>query len=362
MSVRPKKNRRGEIVPGEYIIDYLPNGKKGKRERITFVGTEPEARALEMEMRGQTKPTVREILSPTCLDALPEFLRDYGNRVAKSTVVDFHWAWKQLEQSFAIIPLRNVNPRLVEIYKAKRLADGVKKRTINRELSYLSALLRWAEDQKIIDEFPRIKRFPKKQTTSPLAIVHAPDEIAAIIDEVNPAKRAIALLLYDAGLRRSEACNLKGSQIDLATRLMRIIGKGNKERIVPILTDRLHEALKEAKDSAGNGYLFINPATQKPYVDPRRALKAASDRAGVDKRIYSHLLRHDHATHSAMAEVSPLAIQQILGHSDQSTTAIYQHLAAGFLTSQGSKFATLANSSSAKNQEKKRPTKKKDPT
>lgn len=359
MSVRPKKDRHGNIIRGEYIIDFLPDGKKGKRERVPFVGTELEARRIEMELRSQYQLPVRALTSPTCLNALPEFLRDYGNRVAASTLGDFQWAWKQLENTFAHLPLRSINPQLVEIYKAKRLKDGVKKRTINRELSYLSALLRWAEEQKIISEFPRIKRFPKKQTISPLAIVHAPDEIAAILDQVNPSKIALILLLYDAGLRRSEACNLRGEQIDLKTRLMRIIGKGNKERIVPILTDRLHAALTAAKEAAGKGYLFINPATNQPYKDPRAALKAASSRAGIDKRIYSHLLRHDHATHSALAEVDMRAVQQILGHTNQSTTAIYTHLAATFISSQGTKFATLANQSAAKVGDKKNPKKTK---
>ena len=356
MAVRPKKDAQGNPVPREWIIDVRLEGSKGPRDRLPFYGTEIQAREFEIQLRRKTKASVHRIISPTFLDALPEFLSAYKNEVAPTTANDFHWAWKRLEETFAKIPMANITPNLVEAYKAKRLEEGVKKRTINRELSYLSAMLRWAEDQRIIPPLSfRIKRFPKKQTISPIPVVHTPEEIHQVLQEVNPKKRTIALLLYDAGLRRAEACNLTGAQVDLASGIIRVKGKGGKERLVPIHTKRLAEALKEQIAQAGKGYLFINPVTQKPYQDIRRALRAASERADIDKPIYHHLLRHDHGTHAAMAEVDPRAVQQMLGHSNLSTTEIYTHIAGEFLKTQGKKFAALVDSSQTmdKNQAKK---------
>ncbi|WP_305043879.1 tyrosine-type recombinase/integrase [Geoalkalibacter sp.] len=349
MAVRPKKDKHGRIIPGEWVIDVRLEGYKGPRERLPFVGTEAEAREIEMALRLKHRPRVADLTAPTVLDALPEFLRDYSNHVTKGTLGDFHWAWKQLEPLFAQARLANITPELVEAYKAKRLADGVKKRTINRELSYLAAILRWAEEQRIIPPMQyRVKRFPKKQTISPVPIVHSPEEIQAVLDQLNPKIRAIALLLYDAGLRRAEATTLTGAQVDLPMGIIRVVGKGGKERIVPILTERLRHELAERIDQVGRGYLFINPATEQPYKEIRVSLRNAAARAGVDKRIYHHLLRHNHGTHAAMAEVDPRAVQKMMGHSNLSTTELYTHLAADFIKSQGKKFASFIKQPSAK--------------
>lgn len=358
MSIRPKLDAHGNPIPGHWIVDVRLHGAGGKRERIPFVGTERAAREFEIALRQGDQQPVAALVAPTFHDSMPEFLRDYSNAVSKNTLVDFHWAWKRLAPTFGCVPLRNLTPTMIEQYKSDRLAAGVGKRTINRELSYLSAIVRWAEERKLIQPLPfRIKRFPKKQTKSPTPTVHTPEEIAAVLAEVNPRVRTIALLLYDAGLRRQEATTLTGAQVDLKRRCLSITGKGSKERLVPILTERLRDALHQAlRDTAkkeglvgdqalGKGFLFINKRTGRPINDIRRALTAAAARAGVDKRIYHHLLRHDHGTHAALAEVDPRAVQRILGHSNLSTTELYTHLAGSFLAAQGAKFAALTTRS-----------------
>lgn len=342
MAINQKRNSKKKVVPGHYIIDWWPQGRAGKRERLEYVGTEVGARDYELELRRIAKPSARTIASPTFFDILPEFLGEYRNDVAESTIHDFHWAWKQLEGMFNKLPLHRLQPGMIENYKSQRLANGVKKRTINRELSYLSAIVKWAEEKKYLDPLPfRIKRFRKRDTKSPVPIVHTIDELHTILDHINPKRRGLVLLMYDAGLRRAEACTLKGSQVDLDTRQIRVIGKGSKERIVPIITERLHNELRIAKERAGKGYLWTNPHTKKPYKDIRTALRNAAERAGVDKRIYHHLLRHDHGTHTALAGVDPRAVQRIMGHSNLSTTELYTHLAGEYLASEGGKFAAI---------------------
>ncbi len=357
MSIRPKKDQNGHPLPGEWIIDVRLDGHKGPRDRIPFTGSEAQARAYEMQLLGSRAPRMGTIPSPSFIDALPEFLRDYGNAVAASTITDFHWAWKQLEETFGKTPMADLAPALVENYKAKRLADGVKKRTINRELSYLAAIIKWAEEHRHIPPLAyRIKRFPKKATRSPEPRVHTPDEIQRVIDEVPAQKRGLVLLLYDAGLRRNEALQIRGEQVDLERGLLHIVGKGSKERQVPILTERLHDELAERIKEQGRGYLWINPATGEPYKNVRGMLREAAARADVDKRIYHHLLRHNLGTHAAMAEVDPRAVQKMLGHSNLSTTELYTHLSGQFLHQQGRKFAGLVGQSNPldKKQRKKR--------
>jgi len=361
MAVRPKKNNHGEIQPGKFVIDWWPQGRAGRRERLDYIGTEVGARDYEMELRLKAKPPIATRSSPTIGDMLPEFLGEYRNDVAKSTISDFHWAWKQLEPTFNRLPAVRITPGIIETYKAARLEVGVKKRTINRELSYLSAIIKWAEDRHHIDPLPwRIKRFRKRDTVSPKPVVHTMDELQKILDHLNPARLGLVLLMYDAGLRKTEACTIKGAQVDLASRQIRVLGKGNKERILPIITDRLLVELTAAKKRAGKGYLWISKITGKPYVNIRGALRAAAERAGVDKRIYHHLLRHDHGTHSAMAGVDARAVQRMMGHSNLSTTELYTHLAGEYLKTEGNKFADYLKVSRSETKNKPKTKKKTD--
>lgn len=343
MAVRPHPKK-----PGHWIIDYYPNGKKRdpvtkkvitKREIIPFKGSEAEAREIEMELR--RKPNQPPPISPKIVDAIPEFLVAYKNKNQPGTITDFHWAMKQFLPHFGNLKFSQLTQTIFEQYKTKRLDDGVKKRTINRELSYVSVIIEWATENNYCQPLPfKIKFFPKKQTRAPIPIVHTIDEVQNIGDSINNKKKGLFYLLYDAGLRRTEAFTIKKEQVDLDSRLLRIIGKGGKERLVPILTERLYEELKEKADSVKSGYLYINPVTKKPYKDIRGALKAAAVRAGVEyKRINHHLMRHNHGTHSAYAGVDVRATQMVLGHSDLKTTEIYTHLAAHFLKSEGAKFA-----------------------
>ena len=298
-----------------------------------------------MPKRIQRRKAILENKPPPAItfdQAVKDFLPYYKCLVSEGTVADFHWAWKQLNPSFGHIQIPKLTPANIESYKNKRLGDGVKKSTVNRELSYIASIIKWAENNDIIWPLPfRVKRFPKRDVRGPEPVVHTLNEMAAIIDHLKPRHRGMVLLMYDAGLRKSEAMNLTGDRIDIELRQIRVRGKGSKDRIVPIITNRLYEEMVAAKERAGTGYLYINPRTNKPYKDIKTAMRTASKKAGVDKKIYHHLLRHDHGTHTAIAGVDCRAIQKILGHSSLSTTEIYTHLAGDFLRSEGKKFAEL---------------------
>lgn len=338
MSIRPKTNKKGEQVPGWWVIDYYPDGKKrdpktkkplGKRVIFPFEGTKDQAQGIEIDLR-RKHPAIAPI-SPYIRETLPEFLIYYRNNRQPSTVKSFLLTWDaHLSAYFGSLKFSYLTPAHIEQYKAKRLTQGVKKRTVEKELSMVKAVISWAVENNWAVPLPfKIKTFEKKHTKAPLPSVPSFEEVQAILDNIHPAKRGLALLMYSCGLRKSEAFNLKRCDVDINGGLIRVTGKGGKERQVPIITEDLGEELQSALDrDNGTQYLYINPATKQPYKDIREALYAAAKRAGISKRIYPHLLRHAYCTHSAISGVDPRTTQRNAGHVDISTTMIYTHIAA----------------------------------
>lgn len=145
--------------------------------------------------------------------------------------------------------------------------------------------------------------------------------------------KLILSLLYSSGLRVSELVSLKVNDIDLKDRTIRIRGKGNKDRMVlfdqktkKLIEDYLHERTWESE------YLFLNrfgkPLTPR-YI--QITIKNYAIKAGIKKKVTPHILRHSFATHLLKNGVDIRAIQQLLGHSNLSTTQIYTSVDMGTL-------------------------------
>ncbi|UTG93164.1 tyrosine-type recombinase/integrase [Geobacter sulfurreducens] len=318
-----------------WIIDYYPQGRKGKRVRVHFVGNEAEARALELEIRRQHVNSIP--INPKIVDAIPDWLQEMANNYQPTTLRDAKTCLKHLVPFFGHLFFNRLTPGLIEKFKSHRLATGVSKRTINKELTYFSSLINWAVDNGYAEPLPfKIKKFPKVKAPKP--IIPHPDEIEAIIDHIEPKYRPVLLLLYDGGMRRSEALKLKAESINLKTNLILFTGKGNKERIIPITTNRLREELEKVLEKTKQGYLFVNPKTGKPYDGIRKALIRAAEKAGVERRVYHHLLRHSFGTHALAAGLNLRAIQGVMGHSTSKTTEIYTHLLGDYLAEESKKF------------------------
>jgi integrase/recombinase XerD len=146
--------------------------------------------------------------------------------------------------------------------------------------------------------------------------------------------RALAELLYGAGLRVSEAVSLDRQAIDLENRLVRCLGKGSKERVVPIgreAAEALRSYLARGRpylDRRHRPELFLNahggPLTRAGVFLVLRRLAA---KAGLEpERIHPHLLRHSFATHLLEGGADLRAVQEMLGHADLATTELYTHV------------------------------------
>ena len=190
------------------------------------------------------------------------------------------------------------------------------------------------------------KRLPIYATTDEI------DKITSSFSDSNDDifAHAIIEILYGLGLRVSECCNLKTSQINLNDGFVKILGKGNKERLIPI-PKQTNDVLKEYYYNVrpiwlkrNDNNFFINKHSKHIY--PRyvqKMLKSIIEKEGIDKHLTPHKLRHSYATHLLENGADLRSIQELLGHSDISTTEIYTHVESERMKKSYLKFHPLAN-------------------
>ena len=153
--------------------------------------------------------------------------------------------------------------------------------------------------------------------------------------------RALLELAYGAGLRVSELCGLGLTDLLLTENLVRIFGKGGKERLVPIgrsvigaVSVYLHTKRPALDRGKSKGRVLLNARGQPlSRVGAWGVVKRASRRAGITKRVTPHTLRHSFATHLLEGGADLRAVQEMLGHADLSTTQIYTHVDREYLRS-----------------------------
>lgn len=144
---------------------------------------------------------------------------------------------------------------------------------------------------------------------------------------------AILETIYGLGLRVSECCNLRTNQVNLDDGFVKVLGKGNKERIVPIPSSTLKVMksyflnIRTIWLKKSTNYFYVNKSGKKIYSEyVEKMLKNSIIKAGISKQLTPHKLRHSYATHLLEGGADLRVIQELLGHSDISTTEIYTHV------------------------------------
>lgn len=254
----------------------------------------------------------------------------------------------------------DIDPRQVEASHIESYLCGVydkhlKKSTQARKLSTIKSFFRFMVIDGVIDtpptEFidsPKIGR-DLPDTLSTVEI----DKIIASIDlsKISGHRdRAIIELLYSCGLRVSEATELKLSDIFVDEGIIRVHGKGDKQRLVPIS----HRAQRDVENylltrkeyprtKAGENRLFLNlRGNPLSRVSVFTTIQRATTQAGIEKSISPHTFRHSFATHLLQGGASIRQVQELLGHESVTTTEIYTHINRDHLHSSVDKFHPLA--------------------
>ncbi|HEX7063002.1 MAG TPA: site-specific tyrosine recombinase XerD [Woeseiaceae bacterium] len=225
-------------------------------------------------------------------------------------------------------------------FLARRVESGAKPRSTARQLSSFRRFFRYMMQEGLRDndptadiDMPRIGRSLPRTLTE--------DEVDALLQAPNTDEplghrdRAMLELLYATGLRVSELINLRQSQVNFNQGVLRIVGKGDRERLIP-LGD---EALRWLSEFIESPRMEILLERQTDYLFPTRRgdrmtrqafwhiIKRYAQKAGIKKKLSPHSLRHAFATHLLNRGADLRVVQLLLGHSDLSTTQIYTHVA-----------------------------------
>ena len=284
-----------------------------------------------------TPPSDSEELIDKFLDAI-WMERGLSANTLGAYRADLMTLWRGLsERSIAIEDAEKAD--LLE-FIAKRVESGAKPRSTARQLSSFRRFFRYIMREGMRDddptaeiEMPRIGRsLPKTLTEEEVdSLLHAPNT-----DEpLGHRDRAMLELLYATGLRVSELINLQLSQVNFNQGVLRIVGKGDNERLIP-LGDESQRWLRDFIDGPRMEILLER---QTDYLFPTRRgdrmtrqafwhiIKRYALKAGVEKKLSPHSLRHAFATHLLNRGADLRVVQLLLGHSDLSTTQIYTHVA-----------------------------------
>jgi len=207
---------------------------------------------------------------------------------------------------------------------------GMKPLTIRRKYGCLSSFFSFLQDMGQCQGNPA-RRLPLPKVARNLPTVLSAEQVQQLLAAAqNPGHRLLLLLLLSTGLRRSEAAAITLDQVDLEHRQLRVRGKGNKERMVP-LTGEVVDAIQGYLAWRGptqSGHLFISQMWGQPISGARihRIVRGLLERAGLaGQGITVHKLRHTFATHLVRNGVDVKTVQELLGHSDLGTTAKYLH-------------------------------------
>ena len=257
-------------------------------------------------------------------------------------------AWAEKRQ---LADSRGVTLTHLQEFLAERKRAGLAASSIKLEVVALKIFFRWLAARTRIPHdiaevlpLPRLERYLPETLNAELVT-----RLLDAVDTTTPLglrDRAMLELLYASGLRASELTGARLENLDLDSRFIRVTGKGGKTRLVPVGTkacDSIRAWLERGRpglvSKRTGSHVFLSHHG-KSITTTRlwQIVKSVARRAGIDTRVYPHLLRHSFATHLLGGGADLRVIQELLGHADIATTQIYTHVEHGRLKAVHKKF------------------------
>ena len=266
-----------------------------------------------------------------------QFQKRYSQNTILSYQTDLTDFFDYLVTQFSITNVAETKPTFIRSWLAQLKEKGIKSKSINRKISTLKSFFKYQLKQQTITVSPMAtintqkvsKRLPifieEKETNTLFNYVEFPTTWAGKTDML------ILQLLYNTGMRRAELLEFKERQIDKYNSTVKVLGKGNKERIIPIskeLMQTIEEyiAQKQQLKEANTEVLLVNEKGKKLYAKYlfNTTKKYLGEVTTLSKKS-PHVLRHTFATHLMNNGADLIAVKELLGHSSLAATQIYTH-------------------------------------
>lgn len=227
----------------------------------------------------------------------------------------------------------------IRAFIAREKRQRLSAKSLARRLSSIRSFHRFLLTEKYVDrDVSKLIDGPKQEKRLPLFLTtDEVDRLLGVLNEDNPIEirnKTMIELAYDTGLRVSELINLKMADLRLTVGLIQILGKGNKERVIP-LSDIDIANIEKYRDTA-RPHLLKNRRTDHLFVTHRGTkmtrqnfnliLDEKAKAAGIAKKVTPHMLRHSFASHLLAKGMDLRFIQELLGHQNITTTEIYTHI------------------------------------
>ena len=240
------------------------------------------------------------------------------------------WINKNNKQSLLNIKESSVNQYISYLFSLK-----LKSSSVNRKISSLKSFYLFLLKKKLIRYSPFSEVIsPKQEKYLPASMSES--EVEKLLNspdaskEIEQRDKAMIEMLYATGMRISELINLRITDIDMNRSVIKVMGKGSKERLIPFgesASEALSNYLKIRKDSASKEVFISNRGKKISRVAFWQRIKVYLLRENLKDSISPHTLRHAFATHLLNRGADLRSVQLLLGHSDLSTTQIYTHIA-----------------------------------
>lgn len=261
-------------------------------------------------------------------------------RMASGTVYNYTEDLRDFAQWLSrqgIADLDEVTAREVRSWQMDHMDRGENPGTVKRRLSSLSSFFRYLRRHGLFDTDIMAKvSAPRQPKRLPVffkegELEHLYDEGLFADDFMGQRDRLMLRLLYETGIRRSELAGLRVSDVDFSSLTIKVLGKRNKERLIPIESELAHNiseylALKEQEKGASEWLFVGRKGRQITVQDIYNTVKKYMSLLSNADRISPHVFRHSFATHILNEGGNIQAIKELLGHADLATTEVYTHV------------------------------------
>lgn len=322
-------NAKIELI--KRLSDTFSDGTPLTAETLTDILKDYNITRESDETRSDLRRRIKYYLGAKKIDGLSE-------RTLKNYKSNLEMFAERVTKSAAKITTDDIRGYIAYLDETRHL----KETSLQTHINTLRAFFGWLTVEEKIKKNPMAKikslKLDKKGARQALSV----DELERLRDACQGYReKALVEFLVSSGCRLSEVAQLSASDLDLIGRTVRVTGKGDKDRQV-YFSVRARLMVQEYMVSRKGGTgLFVSSKSPYEPLKPRaiqRIIRAISERAGLEKHVHPHLLRHTFATHALNGGMDVTVIQKLLGHEDVSTTQIYAEMSDETIKHQYNKY------------------------